>query len=131
MHTIVNMKWVIESIAVQAKRHLSCAKMPGDINRFAAFINSSVSCLRVLMTKSAQGKTAVIGQIHGYFDNDVPDLFFRLMALYIATNTISSIPWAIPFGDAEVEYMRSNAAAIFQFYDGFQTYVPSWYENPT
>ncbi len=70
-----------------------------------------------------------IGQIHGYFGNHVPDKFFKLMALYIAVNTISSIPWAVPFGEAEVKYMLSNAKEVFECYDGFKTHIPVWYKD--
>lgn len=67
------------------------------------------------------------GRIHGYFNNDVPDAFFRLMALYIANNQISSIHWAIPFGREQVEIMLEQAGDVLNWYDGFQTCVPGWY----
>ncbi|WP_246566607.1 aminoglycoside phosphotransferase family protein [Tissierella simiarum] len=71
--------------------------------------------------------TFASGYIHGYFDNIVPDLFFRLMALYIATNQISSIPWAIPFGEREVNTMLKQAQSVLKWYDDFKTYIPNWY----
>ncbi len=67
------------------------------------------------------------GRIHGYFNNDVPDLFFRLMALYIASNQISSIHWAIPFGKEEVDDMVQRAEEVLEGYDYFQTVIPKWY----
>ncbi|RGL36705.1 phosphotransferase family protein [Paenibacillus polymyxa] len=67
------------------------------------------------------------GRIHGYFHNDVPDLFFRLMALYIASNQLSSIPWAIPFGKEEVDDMVQQAEEVLEAYDCFQIYIPKWY----
>lgn len=67
------------------------------------------------------------GRIHGYFNNNVPDLFFRMMALYIASNQLSSIHWAIPFGEEEVATMLSRAEIVLAWYDNFQTYIPSWY----
>ncbi|WP_404303814.1 aminoglycoside phosphotransferase family protein [Paenibacillus sp. DP01] len=67
------------------------------------------------------------GRIHGYFHNDVPDLFFRLMALYIASNQLSSIPWAIPFGKEEVDDMVKRAEEVLEAYDYFQNYIPKWY----
>ena len=67
------------------------------------------------------------GYINGYFDNEVPDLFFKLMALYIATNQLSSIPWAIPFGEEEVDTMLKQAENIMKWYDNFKTYMPTWY----
>lgn len=67
------------------------------------------------------------GYINGYFDNRVPDLFFRLMALYIASNQLSAIPWAIPFGKKEVEVMLTQAQDVLKWYDNFKTYIPKWY----
>ncbi|WFB57030.1 phosphotransferase family protein [Paenibacillus sp. BR1-192] len=68
------------------------------------------------------------GRIHGYFQGrEVPDPFFRLMALYIASNQISSIHWAIPFGEQEVEVMMNQAQTVLNWYDGFRTHVPNWY----
>ncbi|MDF2593573.1 MAG: aph, partial [Clostridia bacterium] len=67
------------------------------------------------------------GYINGYFDDAVPDMFFRLMALYIAGNQLSSIPWAIPFGQEEVNTMLAQAQDVLKWYDDFETYVPNWY----
>ena len=67
------------------------------------------------------------GYINGYFENKVPDMFFRLMALYIASNQISSIPWAIPFGQEEVNTMLEQVKNVLNWYNGFETYIPSWY----
>lgn len=67
------------------------------------------------------------GRINGYFNNEVPDLFFRLMALYIASNQLSAIHWAIPFGQEEVDIMLEGAGNVLDWYDEFQTYIPDWY----
>ncbi|WIV12760.1 phosphotransferase family protein [Proteiniborus sp. MB09-C3] len=67
------------------------------------------------------------GYINGYFDNAVPGLFFRLMALYIASNQLSSIPWAIPFGEKEVDIMLKQTQSFMKWYDGFKTHIPNWY----
>jgi aminoglycoside phosphotransferase (APT) family kinase protein len=70
------------------------------------------------------------GQIHGYFDGDVPDEFFDLMGLYSATNTLGAIPWAIPFGKADVARMIENCGLVYDAYDRFECVVPKWYEPP-
>lgn len=67
------------------------------------------------------------GRIHGYFNNDVPDIFFRLMAFYIASNQISSVSWSIPFGEEEVANMLRRAEKVLESYDDFQIYIPKWY----
>jgi aminoglycoside phosphotransferase (APT) family kinase protein len=71
-----------------------------------------------------------IGQIHGYFNKQVPDLFFRLMALYIATNAIGSIAWAKAYGGNEIETMTAICEEVLEAYDEFKTYVPVWYTPP-
>lgn len=67
------------------------------------------------------------GYINGYFNNIVPDMFFRLMALYIASNQLSSIPWAIPFGQKDVNVMLKQAQNVLDWYNYFETYIPNWY----
>ncbi|WP_438351738.1 aminoglycoside phosphotransferase family protein [Paenibacillus sp. FA6] len=67
------------------------------------------------------------GRINGYFNHEVPDEFFRVMALYIASNQLSTIHWAIPFGQEEIDIMLKQAGSVLEWYDEFRTYVPSWY----
>ena len=67
------------------------------------------------------------GRINGYFEGDVPEAFFRLMALYIGSNTLSSIPWAIPFGESEVKTMLSQSRNVLEWYNDFSSFIPKWY----
>lgn len=67
------------------------------------------------------------GMVDGYFDGTVPDEFWQLLALYICSNTLSSLPWAIPFGEAEIQVMRRQQADIISWYDNMKNVVPSWY----
>jgi aminoglycoside phosphotransferase (APT) family kinase protein len=70
------------------------------------------------------------GMVDGYFDGDVPMEFWNLLALYICSNTIGSLPWAIPFGEGEVGVMRKQASNVLNWYSHMQTTVPSWYRKP-
>lgn len=69
------------------------------------------------------------GMVDGYFNGEVPMEFWRLLALYICTNTLSSLPWAIPFGEKEISVMRKQAAQVLQWYDGMNNVVPTWYQK--
>ena len=69
------------------------------------------------------------GRIDGYFADDVPPEFFPLLAYYIAANTLSSVYWAIPFGQAEMDTMLRQAADVLCWFDGFQNPVPAWYRE--
>ena len=67
------------------------------------------------------------GIVNGYFDGDVPLEFWKLLALYISSNTLSSIPWAIPFGEKEIETMLNQAKEVLEWYDNMTNAVPRWY----
>lgn len=96
-----------------------------DFNRFDygdpwEEFNRIVWCVRT-------SKSFASGYINGYFNNQVPDLFFRLMALYIATNQLASLPWAKQFNQKEVDDMLELCESVTEWYDGFKRYVPEWY----
>ena len=65
--------------------------------------------------------------VNGYFDNAVPPEFWRLLALYISSNTLSSMPWAIPFGDKQIKVMVNQAKEVLDWYDNMKNPVPNWY----
>ena len=69
------------------------------------------------------------GMVDGYFDSQVPMDFWNLLALYICSNALGSLPWAIPFGEAEVQVMQNQAAEILGWYDHFRTVIPNWYRK--
>ena len=80
---------------------------------------------------SAQAAPAFAsGMVDGYFGGSVPAEFWRLLALYISSNTLGSLPWAIPFGDGEVAVMRAQAAQVLGWYDNMTRVVPKWYGKP-
>lgn len=69
------------------------------------------------------------GMVNGYFDNDVPMEFWKLLALYISSNTLGSAPWAIPFGDDQIKVMRNQAKDVLSWYDNMKNPVPTWYKG--
>lgn len=69
------------------------------------------------------------GMVNGYFDNDVPELFWKLLKLYIGSNTLSSVPWAMPFGDEQINVMLNQAKDVLDWYDNYKLTVPKWYRQ--
>ncbi len=67
------------------------------------------------------------GMVDGYFGGDVPEEFWLLLRLYLCQNMISSLPWAMDFGDDEIRTAAENAAQVLQWYDDLKEVVPSWY----
>jgi aminoglycoside phosphotransferase (APT) family kinase protein len=69
------------------------------------------------------------GMVDGYFGGDVPLDFWRLLALYICSNTIGSLPWAVAYSEEEVAVMRAQAAQVVEWYDDMRQIVPNWYRE--
>ena len=77
---------------------------------------------------SAQAAPAFAsGMVDGYFNGAVPLEFWKLLALYICSNTLGSLPWAIPFGEKEISVMQRQAADVLRWYDGMKQVIPGWY----
>ncbi len=69
------------------------------------------------------------GQIDGYFEAKVPADFFKRLALFIAVNQLGSIPWAIPYGQKELEVLLNQTNRVMAWYDNFKKEIPSWYKK--
>lgn len=67
------------------------------------------------------------GMVEGYFGGRPPMEFWRLLALYMAVNCLSSLPWAVPFGQEQVDIMQKQAREVLAWYDGMERAVPAWY----
>lgn len=67
------------------------------------------------------------GQLNGYFGGKPPIEFFKLLAFYISSNTLSSICWAIPFGEKEIAIMKNQARDVLSWFDNMNNPIPTWY----
>ena len=83
---------------------------------------------RIVWSAQAAPRFAA-GMVDGYFGGQVPMEFWNLLALYICSNALGSLPWAIPFGEQEIRVMRNQAAQVLRWYDNMTNPVPSWYRE--
>lgn len=67
------------------------------------------------------------GQLRGYFGGEPPLEFFKLLAFYIASNTLSSIYWAVPLGQSDLDTMMKQAQDVLIWFDNMKNPVPTWY----
>ncbi len=71
------------------------------------------------------------GMVDGYFEKEgVPIAFWELLALYICSNTLSSLPWAIPFGQTQIDVMQEQEKQVMAWYAGMTRVIPTWYQVP-
>lgn len=68
-----------------------------------------------------------VGQIDAYFDGDVPEEFWRTLAVYAAHASLHSIKWAEKFGQKEIDGMITRYRQALDSYDGFKSTIPRWY----
>ena len=69
------------------------------------------------------------GRVDGYFDGEVPETFWRLLLLYICSNTLGSLPWAVPYGEKEIDVMKNQWDDIRTWYADFSRIIPTWYRK--
>ncbi|KAF0194055.1 MAG: hypothetical protein FD169_2047 [Bacillota bacterium] len=67
------------------------------------------------------------GQLNGYFGGRPQLEFFKLLGFYIASNTVSSIYWAIPFGESEITTMKNQARDVLMWFNNLSNPIPTWY----
>ncbi len=71
-----------------------------------------------------------VGEIDGYFSGEsVPMDFFRLTAFYLAVDTLSSLSFACTRDRQAIQAVHANANRLLNWYQDFQTVVPSWYRQ--
>ncbi len=66
------------------------------------------------------------GMVNGYFNGKPPLEFWKLLALYIASNTVASISWGNS-GQSDLQTMLKQAQSVYVWYEGMETLVPKWY----
>ena len=70
-----------------------------------------------------------VGQIDSYFEDDVPNEFWEIQAIYVACYTLYSIKWAEKFGEKEILGMKRRFYKTFENYENFKTIIPKWYSD--
>lgn len=69
-----------------------------------------------------------IGQIEAYFDDHIPQSFWKIMAVYVAHSILYSIKWAEPYGETDIENMREIYKRVVDHYKAFEQMIPSWFQ---
>lgn len=69
------------------------------------------------------------GQIDGYFSGEVPDVFFRLLALYIGLYALEHVVRSAMhhLDKMSIESIYSNTDFMTSMFNNFNTYIPNWY----
>ena len=70
------------------------------------------------------------GLINGYFNGkNIPDVFWKLMAYYMACDVVGSISWAVNYGNNQLITMLERAKLVLDWFDDFERMVPKFYKR--
>ena len=69
-----------------------------------------------------------IGQLDSYFDDNIPETFWEVLAVYVAHASLYSIKWAEKFGQEDIDNMVRICKKSFTHYDNFKLIIPLWYD---
>lgn len=78
---------------------------------------------------STQVPAFASGQIDGYFENNIPDVFWNLFSFYIAGSAITSIVWAKYFAPKYMAEIMKLNMDIVRWHDEMKNPIPLWYDN--
>jgi len=67
------------------------------------------------------------GQIDAYFNNRIPNEFWELLKYYSISVTISSLAWAVFYGQKEVDLAYKRIESIGKWYSNINSNIPTWY----
>ena len=67
------------------------------------------------------------GQIHGYFDGEPPEEFWRILALYLSTGALVLVSWAVYVEPGCRDESIQTANNIMNWFDEMRNPVPKWY----
>ncbi len=70
-----------------------------------------------------------IGQINAYFEGEVPEDFWTILAVYVAHTALYSIKWAEQVGEKDIANMIRIYEKCLKHYNCFQDMIPSWYKQ--
>ena len=69
------------------------------------------------------------GQIDGYFDDNIPDEFWALLAYYLSVSAITSIVWAKYFAVDRLSEILNLNTNILKWFQNMHSMVPTWYKQ--
>ncbi len=84
---------------------------------------------KVALFTSEISKPFAIGQIDGYFSDNIPDEFWQYYTLYAAMIIPSDIIWSYKTTPHLIETMWKRVYRILEDHDNFKNMIPSWYVN--
>lgn len=132
-YSFIKMRLITKGLSGDKKFYLETE----DGQRFLARISEGLEYERkkteyeLLMKVSKIGIPAPTPAGFGYCEDKSkiynPDMFWRLLAFYLAGSAVTSIVWAKYFAPECMEEIMKLNTDIVRWYDGMKNTIPAWY----
>ena len=83
---------------------------------------------RMIFTASLSPALAC-GQIDSYFEENIPEKFWTMLALYLTVNSLGALSWAEKVDPDQIPLMKEQAELVGHWFSGYKTIVPTWYSK--
>ena len=103
----------------------------GIIDFDRCMINDPYEEFAILVWTAEHHPAFARGQIAGYFQNQIPEDFFPLLAYYITVYAFEHVSWALSYGKHNAETIQKTAEGLIDLYDGYHYLQPKWYPSST
>ena len=67
------------------------------------------------------------GMIHGYFNGEPPEDFWRILTVYSSINAVSAVTWAYYRSPKHLKLKIDKCADVLMWFNNMQSIVPTWY----
>ncbi|MFX3672907.1 MAG: aminoglycoside phosphotransferase family protein [Paenisporosarcina sp.] len=84
--------------------------------------------VKVAMFSREESIPFSVGQIHGYFNNNIPEDFWRLYSIYVAMVIFSSVVWSIKVSPVQLDKMIERIYVVLEDHKNFELIKPTWYQ---
>ncbi|MEI4770052.1 aminoglycoside phosphotransferase family protein [Psychrobacillus sp. FJAT-51614] len=85
--------------------------------------------VKVAMSSRVDSIPFSVGQIHGYFDHQIPEEFWRLYSIYVAMVVFSSVVWSIKKSPEQLDKMIERIYVMLEDHKNFELLTPTWYKS--
>jgi aminoglycoside phosphotransferase (APT) family kinase protein len=69
-----------------------------------------------------------VGQIHGYFNHNIPEDFWRLYSVYVAMVIFSTVVWTIKVSPVQLDKMIERIYNVLEDHKNFELLKPTWFK---
>lgn len=114
----------LENIIVQDKQYVGVI----DFNGFD-WGDPLHDFVKVALFQREISESFSIGQIQGYYENNIPQDFWMLYSIYVAMTIFSTVVWSLRVSPEQLDKMIERISIVLEDHKNFELLIPTWYKS--